>query len=574
MLALTAALIAFAPSPPYRLETRDQLSWFVSPEGKRWWSIGVDCVDLGEDPAKWNAKNPGYSALKIFPNERAWTLDTLQKFRSWGINSLGAWSNPALFAKYAPDQRLPHFECLHLGAYNKVPYNDLFSPETLKAINDAARDQILRMRDDPSLVGYFTDNELGWWDGYLIQSYLKLDTNAPGRRRLTEFIRRRYRNQFARFRADWQTPETSFDAWSLRPTLVLKPGGKGIRLVRDWMGEMASYYYRMVRDAVRKHDQRRLILGDRYAQFFVPEIAAASRPFVDGISTNYGADWTDGTLTRYFLGTLHELTQKPVLITEFYMTAMENRSGNRNSSGGFPVVQTQAQRAAAFRQNLIELASRPYVVGAHWFQYWDEPAAGRGDGEDYNMGLIDTQGRPYEEMIQALKAAQVTEVHAKSRHAIADPTSVPPAPKDPLTGLLNWPRARAFVPAASRAPMGDLYVTRDASHLYLGAIVMDYVDESLYADQRLPAADRGLWRIELPGRAPVTIRFMGKNQPATSDDPSVKLFDSDGLKHTVIAAIPMPQGLKIGDKINLKSEMWTHARADYLRWQRPVKLSR
>ena len=571
MLALAVTLILLANPPSYRLETQENRSWLVTPAGKRLWSLGVDCVDLGESPEKWNAKNPGYSGLKIFPSARAWTLDTLRKFQNWGVNSLGAWSNPGLFAKYAPRQPLPHFECLHLASYNKAPYNDLFSPETAKAIDDAARDQISRMASDPNLVGYFTDNELGWWDGYLFSSYLKFEPQAPGRRRLQSLIRRFYRSDFSGFQKDWISPATSFESFESNPNLKLRPGGNGMRLVRSWMTEMGKYYYRMVHDTIRKYDANRLILGDRYCQFYVPEIAAASAPYVDAVSTNYGADWTNGKLARFFLDSLNTLTKKPVIVTEFYMTAMENRSGNKNSSGGFPIVATQAERSAAFERNLVELSSLPYVIGAHWFQFFDEPAAGRGDGEDYNMGLVDTKGVPYEGMIDAIRRANVAENHAGAT-PFKPSLSVPRAIDAPLAGLRNWDLAKSFVPAKTRSPMGDLYISWSQDYLYLGLIAMDYVDESLYAGGKLAPEDRALWTVSINGGKPIEIRFQGEKQAVASSDASVKLSEIGGLKHQVVAAIPIPKRLVAGSKLNLACELFTHGRADHVVWKSTLRL--
>jgi hypothetical protein len=571
MFALATSLVFLFSPNFYRLETRGHQSWFVTPEGKPFWSLGVDCVDLGETPEKWNAKNPGYSGLRLFPDERAWTLDTLQKFQKWGVNSLGAWSSPELFAKYAPSQRLPHFECLHLASYNKAPYNDLFSKDTAKAIDDAARDQIAKLSKDPSLVGYFTDNELGWWDGYLFSSYLKFEPNAPGRRRLQSLIRRFYRSDFRRFQKDWISAADSFDGFDAKPELKLRPGGNGMRLVRAWMTEMGKYYYRMVHDSIRKYDPNRLILGDRYCQFYVPEIAAASAPFIDVASTNYGAEWTNGKLSRFFLDSLHSLTKKPVIITEFYMTAMENRSGNKNSSGGFPIVATQVERSAAFHRNLVELSSLPYVIGAHWFQFWDEPAAGRGDGEDYNMGLVDTKGVPYDGMVDAIRRANVSDNHARSKPFTPSET-VTRAIKSPLSGLRDWDLAKAFVPANTPSPMGDLYMSWAENRLYFGLIAMDYVDESLYEGGKLPAEDRALWRIRINGGKPVEVRFQGEKQPAVVTDPGVQLSEIAGLKHQVVAGIPVPKGLAPGAELSIECDLFTHGRADHVAWKRKLRL--
>jgi hypothetical protein len=56
-------------------------------------------------------------------------------------------------------------------------------------------------------------------------------------------------------------------------------------------------------------------------------------------------------------------------------------SGNKNDTSAFPTVMTQKQRVAGFRTSVQALARTPYVIGADWFQYYDEPRHGRGDGE-------------------------------------------------------------------------------------------------------------------------------------------------------------------------------------------------
>ena len=82
-------------------------------------------------------------------------------------------------------------------------------------------------------------------------------------------------------------------------------------------------------DAIRRYDPHHLILGDRFAAWYPQSVARAAGPYVDVISLNTGADWGDGQISPFILKTLHEITGKPVLVSEFYMCAEENRSGNK-----------------------------------------------------------------------------------------------------------------------------------------------------------------------------------------------------------------------------------------------------
>src|SRR5262249_34478891 len=127
--------------------------------------------------------------------------------------------------------------------------------------------------------------------------------------------------------ATWQDLDRGGMLW-------LRPGGNGIQTMRQFLALIADRYYQLMDDAIRKADPDALYLGDRYQSFYYTEVPLSSRNHVDVVSTNLNASWNDGTFARSFLDTLHELTGKPVLVSEFYMAAEENDSGNRNKSGG------------------------------------------------------------------------------------------------------------------------------------------------------------------------------------------------------------------------------------------------
>ena len=65
---------------------------------------------------------------------------------------------------------------------------------------------------------------------------------------------------------------------------------------------------------------------------------------------------------------------------------------------------TQAERALAYRRFVEGALLHPNIVGAHWFQYRDQPLTGRGDGEAYQIGFVDVVDLPYREMTGASRA--------------------------------------------------------------------------------------------------------------------------------------------------------------------------
>ena len=171
--------------------------------------------------------------------------------------------------------------------------------------------------------------------------------------------------------------------------------------MRRWTGIIAEHYYRLVHDALREADPDALILGDRLPIYYDPVAVRAMVPYVDVISTNYNVDSADGWIARYFFDGLRQLAPRtPVLISEWFFAAHENRSGNRNN-GHLMTVPTQAERTRGAIAAAQRFAREPQIVGIHWFQYYDHPTGGRTDGEDYNFGLVDIDDRPYEGLVEA-----------------------------------------------------------------------------------------------------------------------------------------------------------------------------
>jgi hypothetical protein len=522
---------------------------FRDVNGKPFWSLGVTCVGTGPKPSEVKPENPEYAAFRLFPNDRAWAVDTIAKLKSYGINSLGGWCDNDKLNLVPVASRMPYFVVLHLGAYYRAPWDDLFSDDATKAMEKAAADQISKLRDDPNLVGYFTDNELGWWREAVFSNYIGLPAKSPGKKRIIAFLRRHYRDNFELLKRDFDTSATSFV--DLDASAKLLPGRQGMKPVIGWLTEITTYYYKTVRDLVKKYDSKRLIMGDRYAQFYYPNVAKVASKYVDVISTNYGSEWNTGENSRSFLDSLYAITKKPILITEFYMAAMENRSGNKNSSGGFPVVETQQQRAVAVSRYLADLGSRPYVVGAHWFQFTDEPTHGRGDGENYNMGLLDIHGVPYDGTVEAFRQFRTSPPIGYGS------STVPRAPDGAEKGLRDWDKRNGFVKPTNVDKPADLYLAKSGNRLLVGLHVMDFMDGKIFKGGKVPDQDLPTLTIVVNGNR-YTVRYGGEKASVTGGASAVQTV---GVKSEVIVSVPLPAG-----KVDLKAELVFEGRTSKARW--------
>jgi hypothetical protein len=558
--------------------------WFVAPSGEKFFSLGICMFNRGLEGERFDPNKPAYTASRHYDTPAAWADASLARLESWGFTTVGGWSDYETVAPIARSNgnRWWLTPVLHAGSTSGAPWFDMWDEKIIRRIEEVAERNIGSLRDNPNVIGYYSDNELGWWNAIMWRMTLEQPATSGQRQRLIKLVREEYENDWNALVRDFE-PEnaTNWEELDRAGMLWLRPGSDGIRTIRRFLGLVADRYYQLMRDTLRKVDPDALYLGDRYQSFYYPEVVSASRPYVDVISTNLNASWNDGTFARSYLDTLHTLSGKPVMVTEFYMAAADNRSGNKNTVGGFPIVATQSKRAQALSNTLRSLARLPYVLGADWFQYYDEPPHGRKlDGEDYNFGLVDIHDRPYEEATAAFNSLDLTAIKSAGKPLANATHGVPPAPADPfrefqsMRALVDWDRERGFVPPATPHAMGDLYVCWSPSALYLAAFVTDIVEPDYYRNRTVPEDDRAVWKIRVNGGEEVSARI-GSGKPPVLSEPGLRVQTLGGTHHDVrgITAIELPakklgvEKLKPGDKIVLDSTYTTHGRAYTIEWK-------
>jgi hypothetical protein len=525
-------------------------------------------------------ENPSYAAWRHYAAPELWAAATAERLGSWGFTTLGAWSD---FATLRPALTVTQYftPVLHIGSTAGAPWWDMWDPKNLRRMEAVAREQIAPVRGDPRVLGYFSDNELGWWNATLWKMTLEQPPTSGQRQRLVRLLRETYADDWQRLLADFE-PENAAGWSQLRRggMLYLKSGGRGIHTMRRFLGLLADRYYQLMRDLLRREDPGALYLGDRYQSFFYPEVARAASRYVDVASSNLNAHWRDGTFLRCYLDTLHRLTGKPVIVSEYYAAATENRSGNRNDSAGFPVVPSQADRAVAARTTLHALVRLPYVVGADWFQFADEPTHGREDGENFNFGLVDIHNRAYEELTCMFAAFDPAALRRQPPVPHADVRGgVPRAPADPFAhfrpreAMLDWDRERGFVPPASEESLSDLYLCWSPTALYLGLYSLDIVEPAYYRGASVPKADRALLTVAVGSRELLRARLGAGREPLWND-PRIRVENSSGVNHNVgnVAALELPAALcdrerfAAGEVIDLHVTLQTHAGARRVAW--------
>lgn len=463
--------------------------WLLSPEGKRFFSVGVNVVTGGSEQRHYRGRI-WYSWPSFYPSFETWLLATRVRLREWGFNTAGGWS------LHPKELGLPVTPELDLGRLSRFHWFDPFEPSMKERMKQMARQLVVPYRGNPYRIGYFSDNEVGWWNGPLFVYYIQKPASNHTKRRLVELLKEHYRGDWSRFLEDFQVPLGIGSFEELARTggtdVLMRPGGKGIQVVRRWTGILSSHYYQLAWEAIKEADPDALVLGDRLPIYYDPQAVRAMVPYVDVISTNYNVDSPEGWLAPYFFEGLAQLApSRPVLVSEWFFASRENRSGNRNL-GHLMTVGTQAERATGALEAAKAFARQPQVVGIHWFQYWDHPTGGRLDGEDYNFGLVDVDDRPYEELVEVFKKVNPTleKLHACSepipRGVSSGAVRIPMARIDAADrNLRDWPKPQALLPRlqspSPEIPFGEFYMAWDQEALHLAMIAMDYQDPELLA---------------------------------------------------------------------------------------------
>jgi hypothetical protein len=556
--------------------------------------------DQGTGKDEYEESKPSYAALRHYETPDDWAEASLGRLDKWGFTTIGGWSDYTTVRR-AGDNEWWLTPVLHMGSTSGAPWFDMWDAKVIRRIEEVAAQNMAPTRGDPRVLGYYSDNELGWWNAILWKMTLEQPASSGQRQRLVRMVRETYEGDWQALTRDFEPQNaTNWAELEQRGMLWLRPGSDGIRTYRRFVGLVADRYYQLMHDTLQQFEPDAMYLGDRYQSFYYPEVALASKSYVDIVSTNLNANWNDGTFTHSYLDTLHQLTGKPIIVSEFYMAARQNQSGNKNSVGGFPEVATQRERADCLANTLRELVRRPYVVGADWFQYYDEAPHGRKlDGEDYNFGLVNINDGPYGHVTDAFAALDLTELKSAAgsrptddingrQDAVSGPvaTLVAPAPPEPLGdfqffhAIKSWDRRRGFVPPVSEHPIGDLYLCWSPAALYLATHVMDVVEKDYYRDGNIPDIDRPLWTVQIPGREPVSARIGAGKDPVISGS-SAGIKSISGLYHDVrcITVIQLDaehlgkKSLRSGDEFELESRYISHGRAYRIEWKGKFRLS-
>jgi len=184
-------------------------------------------------------------------------------------------------------------------------------------------------------------------------------------------------------------------------------------MVSDFSQYLTVYafkYFTTINSILKAVDPNHLYLGCRFAQWS-PEAVKVAAGVCDVVSFNI---YDKGAPHERF--SLLKDIDKPCIIGEFHFGALDRGMFHP----GLVKAENQAQRARMFADYMKSAYALPQFVGAHWFEYVDEPLAGRSlDGENYNIGFVSVTDTPYPEMVAGARAvnADAYRLHGAATNA-------------------------------------------------------------------------------------------------------------------------------------------------------------
>lgn len=345
--------------------------YFIDPEGYPHHQRGVASLRKGS-----STRNAEAFKTK-FGNDFTWLETTQEELAQTGFHGSGAfctdtYSTIQSFNRAHPESPItlaPSFGFLskfrseygltYCNGESNTAVALVLHDEWPQFCEDYIRTELAPYLNDPNVIGFFSDNEINFssMSSRLLDRILKGSKSDIAYQEAEKFMNDKG--------ADKVTDE----------------------LNDEFAGMLAERYYKGVKEALMKIDDKMLYLGSRLhgTPKYMENVVRAAGEWCDVISINYYSRW-DVELTGAVKDWETWAPDAPFIVTEFYTKAMDTDLNNE-SGAGF-AVPTQKERAYAYQHFTLGLLEAKNCVGWHWFKYQDD------DGEDNsgkpaNKGLFD-----------------------------------------------------------------------------------------------------------------------------------------------------------------------------------------
>ncbi len=407
----------------FRPEKYEGKWWLVDPEGRLFWSHGIDCV------GSWGAGTPITGREHYFRNlpeeespfaqfyggseeRRSYNFtaaNALRKYgenwdpiyrerahrrlRGWGFNTIGNWSDHRIFLM----KKTPYTVAVHYGAKqldvpegSRVRFVDVFDASFREALRGRFERERGGSAGDPWCIGYFVDNESSWGDEVaLAVGALLSPAEQAAKQVFVEDLKAKH-GEIERLNGAWGTEHASWEA--LLECREAPDREKASEDLTAFCAKTAETYFRVVREELKRVAPDQLYLGCRFSWWGNEGAVRAAAEYCDVVSANRYSRSVEGLRPPDGLDV-------PIIVGEFHFGALDRGMFHT----GLGRARSQEHRGELYREYVRGALRNPCIVGTHWFQFGDQATTGRGDGENYQIGFLDVCDTPYGETIAAAR---------------------------------------------------------------------------------------------------------------------------------------------------------------------------
>ena len=372
----------------FRVEKVDGRWWFVDPDGYLFLSHGVDCVNPGGGgntrdlnkregmfkelpPEQFKQSNRGRASASF----GAWNLYrrfgenfrekanemVIKRMGKWGLNTIANWSNVEVYGLNKKAHTL-QLRGLAMDG-NLMGLADVYAPKFAAKMDSSMKTYLPMNRNNPWVIGYFVGNEPSW----LGQEARLCDLILEGEDRPIK-------TELQKFLKSGNTPEHK----------------------KEFIYRTFNIFLQTVKTAMKRHDPNHLNLGIRFGN--LNELDESLMEICHNAFDILSFNCYDLKPDKEMMDRGLRLTDMPMIIGEYHFGTVD-----RGMAQSLWQVNSQQERGVAYRYYTEQAYAHPGMIGTAYFQWCDQDLIGRGDGENYNCGLIDVTDRPYKYQVEAIK---------------------------------------------------------------------------------------------------------------------------------------------------------------------------
>ena len=368
----------------FRTQLIDGRWWFIDPLGYKYIDMGV-----AQTGPRKNSDIQKTAFESTYGTDEVWAEKVGDKFRSYGFNSMGPWSNidPALSAAKPLNQTV--LDRYFLAGYDKNGWAqdgvlEVFSPAFETFCEEMVKQRIVPFVDNPHIVGWYTDNEPPAGSNMLKNTLSKsLDTN----------------DDYYDYTVAWEWFKQRHGENAAISDITHEDNEAWIEFAYD-------RYMQIVTKVIRKYDKNHMIFGPKLDTHNRSMFRSVGR-YADAI----GYDYYPNAFTpdRMVVNEWYKWGGKPLMNAEWYSKgrdACDMGLDITNVAGVGYEVATQKDRGYYYQTFVLGMLDSNVFVGWQWFKYMDnDPTDLSQDlsNIDANKGIYKRNYEPWNEFLSMIR---------------------------------------------------------------------------------------------------------------------------------------------------------------------------